>query len=273
MRARARDPTMNAMTPVFAVAAAWAGFLATHVGLAAAPLRTPLVARFGARGFVWLYTAIATAAFSGLVVIYASFAADGPRGLDLAASPAARGVLGALSVAGIALMVAAFAPRAYWDSPIVVLGDGVRAPYGLERITRHPFFAGTATLMGAHALLASRATGAIFFAGFVVLIVAGATHQGRKLRALRGPAYDRFLAATSAVPFVAILRGRQRLVPGELPWAMLALGVAVAIGLRAVHDGIFAWRGAPFAAAAGGGGVLVGVIAGFRERRRATMAG
>ena len=66
-------------------------------------------------------------------------------------------------VAGIVLMAGAFAPHGYWSSPGAVLADGVRAATGLERVTRHPFFSGTVLAMGAHALLAPRLTGTVFF--------------------------------------------------------------------------------------------------------------
>jgi uncharacterized membrane protein len=252
--------------PVLLVAVLWAAFLGTHIGLAAAPVRSRLVARLGERGFLWTYVAIASALFAAVVVGYASVAGEGPRGLGLGDDPWARGALAAVIALGVVLMVGAFAPRAYWDSPIVVLGTGVRAPYGLERITRHPFFAGTALLAAAHMLLAARATGAVFFAGFFVLATVGPAHQARKLRALRGPAYDEFLAKTSAVPFLAILRGRQQLVLAELPWATLSLAAIAALALRTHHPGILAWHGAPVIAVAVGSSVTIGIVQSRRRR-------
>jgi hypothetical protein len=40
------------------------------------------------------------------------------------------------------------------------------------------------------------------------------------------------------MPFLAILRGRQRFAAGELPLVALGLGVAAAWGLRQVHASI-----------------------------------
>jgi uncharacterized membrane protein len=173
-------------------------------------------------------------------------------------------------VIGFVLMIAAFAPSGYWESPVAVLMEGVRPAWGLERITRHPFFTGLVLLAGSHALLASYLTGTVFFAGFVALAVLGTMHQTGKLRARHGEAFDRYLAATSAIPFLAIARGEQRLVLRELPWIWMLAGVGIALALHRVHDGIMAYRGAPLIVAVVGGSVLIGAIAARRDRARAS---
>ena len=85
-------------------------------------------------------------------------------------------------------------------------------------------------------------------------------HQDAKLRALRGPAYDQFLAATSLIPFVAIATGRQRFVAGEMPWGSFAVGLVVALAIRWFHDHLFDAYGAPFTLAVVVGSVLIGLI-------------
>src|SRR5262249_53726778 len=143
---------------------------------------------------------------------------------------------------------------------------------GLERVTRHPFFLGVVLAMGSHALLATHLTGTVFCAGFVVLAIAGPLHQTEKLRSRYGEAYDRFLARTSAIPFLAIARGHQHFVAREMPWTALALGLLVAVAVRSVHDGMFDAYGAPLTIAVAGGGVLIGMIALMRYQQRATQA-
>lgn len=260
------------MAPVALVLALWAIMLVTHIGLAIVPVRWWLVTRLGERGFIWVYTAVAVVAFTALSAGYAGVRDQGPPGLDLGDARVGDALAGAI-VAGFVLMGGALSPGAYWSSPAVVFGDGVRDPRGLERVTRHPFFTGLVLVMGAHSLLAARLTGTVMFAGFVVLATVGAAHQGRKLRVRRGPDYDRYLATTSAVPFAAIVRRRQRLVPGELPWLAMALGAGAAAAVRVFHDHLFAWHGAPFAVAIGGGAVVIGVIATALARRRAKIGG
>src|SRR5262249_59059759 len=114
------------------------------------------------------------------------------------------------------------------------------APGGPQRATRPPFFAGLALCALAHALLATRLIGTVGFAGLALVTMVGARHQDAKLLARGGKPYADYLAATSAVPFAAILAGRQSFVWRELPLGAFAIGLAVAAGLRAVHGSIFA---------------------------------
>jgi len=248
------------MTPVIAVAGLWGLFIATHMGLAPSPVRRPLVERLGPLGFLVFYGIIASIAFAALVAVYSSVRYAGPPGLALAADPLARSLLIGAIIVGFMLMAGALAPRGYWDSPVAVLADDVRAPFGLERVTRHPFFAGVALAMASHALLATHLTGAVFCVGFVVLAIAGPLHQDAKLRALRGPAYDGFLAATSLIPFVAIATGRQRFVAREMPWWSFAVGLVVAAAIRLFHDHLFDAYGAPLTLAVVVGSILIGLI-------------
>ena len=110
-------------------------------------------------------------------------------------------------------------------------------------------------------------TGTVFFTGFVALTTLGAMHQARKLRTRKGEHFARYLDETSAIPFVAIFRGRQRLVLGEIPWPALALGVGLAFAVRELHERILDWHGAPLIAAAVGGTVVVGAISTWRAPR------
>jgi hypothetical protein len=71
------------------------------------------------------------------------------------------------------------------------------------------------------------------------------------------------------VPFGAIYAGRQRLVWRELPVKALAIGLAVAIAIRMVHERIFAYGGAVLIALVVGGAFVTG----FQARREAARAG
>jgi uncharacterized membrane protein len=121
----------------------------------------------------------------------------------------------------------------------------VRDAVGAERITRHPFFSGLVLIFGAHVILAPHLTGMIFAAGWVVLTLVGAAHQSRRLMGRHGEAYEEYLKKTSAIPFVAILQRRQRIVWSELPWVHLAAGVGGAYGIRHAHASLFDYWGAP----------------------------
>src|SRR6185369_17146427 len=139
-----------------------------------------------------------------------------------------------------------------------------RSPQGMERITRHPFFAGLALFNLAHILLATRLVSATLFAGIALLVIVGPWHQDRKLLGRLGRPYADYLAVTSAIPFGAVLAGRQQIVWSELPLGALATGVVIGLALRWLHDGIFAYGGAFVIGGTVGGAALVGVVSAWR---------
>jgi uncharacterized membrane protein len=217
-------------------------FVASHVGLALVPVRSRLTARLGEWGFVWVYFAVAAVTFSAATFYFAEHRFDGPPGPAFGRFALLRVPLIALIVSGIALMVAAFS--SYGRSPYAVGGrQGAREPQGLERVTRHPFFAGMALYATAHALLATHLIASVLMLGLALLAVVGSMHQDRKLVRLHGERMAGYLAVTSALPFAAIASGRQRLVWHELPGTALVGGVALALVLSRVHDRIFADHG------------------------------
>ncbi|TMA76468.1 MAG: hypothetical protein E6J71_15185 [Deltaproteobacteria bacterium] len=255
------------MEPALTAALLWLVFGATHVGLATRRVRAALVARLGEHGFTALFSVVASAAFAVAIAYFAAHRNEGATGLALAHVAALRWTLMAVSVTGIVLVSAGSAT--YVGSPYDLFAGRVRAPRGIERITRHPFFAGLALFALAHALLATRLIGTVGFAGLALVTIVGARHQDAKVLARAGKPYADYLAATSAVPFAALLAGRQRWVWSELPLGAFATGLAVAVVLRAVHGSIFAH---------GGAWVIVSVIGGaaiftWQSARRARRLG
>jgi uncharacterized membrane protein len=248
----------------------WLLFAGSHIGLAM--VREPLVRRLGERTFLWCFSLVAATSFSLLTAAYSVVKSTGPAGLGLATVEWARAPLIAVAAVGIVFLIGGLAPAGYWGSPYAIEIGGVRQPFGLERITRHPVTAGTVLFAGSHALLATRLTGTIYFGGFLVLGILGSAHQSRKLRRRLGDPLARYYASTSAIPFAAILAGKQRLVPSELPWITLLIGAAIAYWLRTVHESIFAWYGAPVSIAIGGGGLVISAISHWLARARADTA-
>jgi len=262
------------MTPALVVASAWLLFGGTHL-LLSSLLREWLVRRIGAGGFVVFYTVIAGVSLFLLAAAIARFGGEGAAGLQLASMPVARWVLGAVALLGAALVAAGLAN--YSKSPMARFARMLRAsggvrkvtlstPAAVEQITRHPFFVGIALMMGAHALLADTMAGAVFFAGFVVLALAGIPMQDRKLKARHADVYPAYLAETSAVPFAA----ERSSSTGVSAWAWADLvapvvGVAVFAALHSL------WRlgyGAPFAVLIAVGGVFAVVRQTLSSRTR-----
>jgi len=255
------------MEPAFVVTLLWLVFGGLHIGLASGPTRTRLVAHLGEWGFAGLFSLAAAVSFTLLVTYYAAHRAEGAGGLALGEVGPLRWVLMASIVAGVILVTAGL--LAYPRMPMARFGPRTWTPRGIERVTRHPFFAGMALVAVPHALLATHLVGTIFAAGFALLAIAGARHQDAKLLTLRGRPYGDYLAATSALPFAAILSGQQRLAWGELPAGALLGGLALALWLRTVHGAIFAHGGAWVI------GVTIGGAAIFtlQEWRRARRLG
>jgi uncharacterized membrane protein len=99
-----------------------------------------------------------------------------------------------------------------------------------------------------------------------LLALAGARHQDAKHLRTRGRSYADYLAATSAIPFAAILAGRQRLVWRELPLAAGALGLGAAVVLRSLHASLFAAGGLYLVLAVAAGGGLASARSWLRSR-------
>lgn len=252
------------MEHVLGVALFWLAFAGTHVGLATSRVRAALVARLGMWGFIGVFSLVASITYGALVHDYALHRLEGPPGLGLGEIAWLRSVLIAVAVVGVVLATASL--YGYPASPYALGNERAREPRGLDRITRHPFFVGVALFGAAHALLASRLVGTVFFGALAIYSILGSAHQDRKLLRLRGQAYGDYLARTSLVPFAAIAAGRQRIAWEELSWIGLGGGVVVAWLLRTVHDSIFAHGGAWVIAATIGGAAL----AAFQSWRRAT---
>src|SRR5438093_1132358 len=176
------------MEPALAVALLWLVFGGLHVGLATRRVRAALVARLGEVGFRTLYSVVAAAFFTLLVRYYAAHRLEGSAGLALGDVTAVRWALMAVIVFGFVLAIASLV--GYPASPMALFAKTVRPPHGLERITRHPFFMGTALAALAHVPLATRLVGAMFQAGLAALAIAGSLHQDRKLAVLRRRPYQ-----------------------------------------------------------------------------------
>ena len=93
---------------------------------------------------------------------------------------------------------------------------GADPAQGVTRITRHPFQWGVLLWAIAHVLANGDSHSVVFFSTFGVLSGLGTVLMDRKKAAALGERWQRYAAVTSNVPFLAILKGRNRLVLREL---------------------------------------------------------
>ena len=253
------------MEPALVVGLLWLGFGIFHIGLAQPRLRSRLVGSLGEIGFRALFSLVAAILFTAVVRYYAAHRWEGAVGLGLGHVVMLRWLLMAVIAVGIALMTAGLV--VYPRLPSSLFGQVIRTPYGIERITRHPFFAGLAMFGLAHMVLATRLVGAVFAFGLASISIVGAWQQDVKLLARRGWVYGEYLRVTSAVPFLAVLSGRQQLVWRELRVGAWLVGLGFAFLLRAGHGGLFA-AGGNWIIAAVLGGAVVAALQSWRGARR-----
>jgi len=214
----------------------WGVFAGSHRVLSSLSVRRPLEARLGERGFQGVYSVVAIATFVPFVRSWWGHRYEEPLFWMLRDVPGVWPLAMGLSILGLAVLVGAL----FQPNPTSLTPRASPEPRGLNRITRHGFFTGVVLWGLGHVLVNGWAADVIFFGGLALFVILGALHQDARKRTTGGERLARFYATTSAVPFAAIAAGRQRLVPGELPWVGLALGAAGAVALYLLHPRLFA---------------------------------
>ena len=212
-------------------------FVGSHLALSSTPLRPWLVRRLGENGYAGLYSLLALGLLVWLAVAYGQapreplWAGEALRWLPLVAMPFALILL----VAG----VSGPNPSAKGQEGVL---RGAPTGRGILRVTRHPVLLATGLWALAHLLARGDAALLVFFGAFVVLVVVGIALQERRKRATLGADWTAFAAATSVMPFAAILAGRNRLQPGEIGWLRLVAALALYAALIAFHPWLFGAR-------------------------------
>jgi uncharacterized membrane protein len=122
--------------------------------------------------------------------------------------------------------------------PSAMMTSGTPEAYGITRITRHPTFAAFFLFGLAHCLINGFLGDLIFFGGFSVFAWVGAWHQDTR-KVVEVPGYAEFKAATSFIPFAAIINKKQPLSLAELRWGVVLIGLVVFYLVRAYHPNLF----------------------------------
>ena len=215
----------------------WVLFGGTHVLGSSVPVRTALSGKLGTKGFKALYSVVSFATFVPLVYVFFTHKSAGAM---LFRPPA-----GMMRVTE-ALMFLAFivlAQGMITPSPMTTAaemsGEYSDKARGIQRITRHPGNFAFALFGVAHMLSNSYVGDWFFFGGFVVFGLVSALHQDRRTLAGGREEIARFQADTSALPFAAIITGRQRLAPGEYSKGALVVGIVLAAVIWYFHANLF----------------------------------
>lgn len=218
------------MTWLVVAALIWIGI---HIGIAGTSLRGAIVARVGGNAFRVLFSVLSIAAILFLVRCWH----DAPTTLLWVAPNWLRWILAAAMLPAFVLFVASLSPR----NPTLVGRDSMVAepPRGVQRVTRHPMLWAFALWGGVHVVGNGDTAAITFFGAFLVTAVAGMPSVDAKLAGRDPAAWGALAAATSIVPFAAIIQGRNRFVASEIGWVTPLIGLIVWAVVLWLHPWLF----------------------------------
>jgi uncharacterized membrane protein len=214
-----------------ALVAATAVFLLTHF-VASTPLRPVLVKAIGEWPYRGLYSLVALAAIAWMALAYADAPREplwaGSRFLPVLVMPIA-----------FVLLICGYSrnPTMIGADKLLKIEEPAR---GMIRITRHPIMWALILWSGAHLIARGDLGSVIFFGSFLLLAGAGTLTMDSRKKS--NPDWARFAALTSNVPFVAIARGRNRIVWSEIGWTRPLIGLALFAAFFAAHQWLFGGR-------------------------------
>jgi uncharacterized membrane protein len=206
----------------------------SHFLIASTPLRDQLVRRLGDARYLACYSALTVVAFLWLVVAYLRAPAH-----VLWATPGwvAAALLPALLVGAVLIAAGISTPN-----PVIVrqghLFDQAGVVRGILRVSRNAFFWGVGLISLAQIIMLGDVATILAFGSLGLLGIAGSfVLDAKKARQYPG-AWQAFAAATSNVPFMAIMGGRQHLSVGEIGLGPIASGLGVFLALLAFDASI-----------------------------------
>ena len=206
------------------LAAATAVFLATHF-VTSTPLRPLIVGRIGEWPYRGAYSLIALVTLAWMGWAYANAPREplwvGVREIPYILMP-------------IALVLIACG---YFRNPTMVGAEKLLRSEdparGMIRVTRHPLMWGIMLWAAAHIAARGDLKSVIFLGALLALAGIGTVLMDSRKQS--NPDWARFAEVTSNVPFVAIARGRNRIVWREIGWLRPAIGLAVFFAVLAFH--------------------------------------
>lgn len=224
------------MGDYLALVAASISFVGSHF-LMSHPLRAPLVRRFGANGFMGVYSTISLVTFVWMIIAFGAAPkanALWPVGDILWVAASALTLIAAVLFAGSFIRNPSL--------PGVPHALAAQTPAGVFIATRHPMMWGFALWGAGHILVAPRIDNFIFAGSLVFLALAGSKAQEIKKRNLMGGQWAQWLRRTHFVVRPAAL-----LRAGIGPWGA---GILIWIIATWAHPywgvggaGLFRWVG------------------------------
>jgi uncharacterized membrane protein len=218
------------MALLIVAALLWIGI---HLGVAGTRLRDAVVGRIGDAAFRIVFSTLSVLVLLLLVRAWA----EAPTALLWVAPDWLRWLAVIVMLPAFMLFVGSLTVR----NPTAVgpreqMG---RPPRGMIRVTRHPMLWSFSIWAALHLLNNGDSASVVFFGAFLVTALAGMPSIDAKLARRDPDTWQALSAATSIVPFAAIVAGRNRFVPNEIGWLTAGLGVAAWIVLLLAHPWLF----------------------------------
>src|SRR5215813_3963712 len=204
-------------------------FVGSHFGISSTGLRDELVGRLGERAYLALYSAVALILLAWLIRAYATVGDP----LVLWIRPPLLIVL-PLVVMPLALLL--FVGGYTQRNPTAVMqgkpmSPGRPAP-GVLAITRHPLLWAIGLWALVHLVISDSVASFIFFGAFAILALHGTRLlDAKKQRTWPPEDWQRFAAATSNIPFAALLTSRNEFRFSEIGWWRILLVGVLDLGL------------------------------------------
>lgn len=207
-------------------------FVATHL-LMSHPLRAPLVARFGSKGFLAAYSTVSFACFIPMVM--ARRAAGAEEWLWPVPGWAWTAALPVMWLASV-LLVGSFVRNPAMET-LQNHDAAIGRPAGVFRWTRHPMMWGFALWAAVHIIVHPGPSALAIAVAILVLALVGARAQDGKKREQLGERWTEWERQTSFIPF-----GRGFAAPGWMAVLGGTLPFLVATWLHPIPVGVWALR-------------------------------
>ena len=211
-------------------------WVAVHIGIAGTRVRDGIVARIGEGPFRGLFVVASFVLLGWLAWSY------GRAGLVRVFWMVPQW----LAVLMMVLMLPAlllFVCSVTTPNPTSVAGrHALEAPnpaIGILRVTRHPMLWAFALWGIVHLVVLGTASAAVLTGAIIVTAFAGMPSLDAKYARRNPGRWPAFAAATSLLPFAAIVQGRNKLALGEIGWWRPLLAVVLWVALIALHPVAF----------------------------------
>jgi uncharacterized membrane protein len=211
-------------------------FIGIHIFVSGTRLRDVLAQRLGENGYLGLFSVLSTVGVVWLCRAY-SHNSSTIECWDMAPG---------FGPVGFILLVVAFflvGVGMTTPSPTAVVGGALLEKGGMAkgvlRITRHPALCGVCIWAFVHLVQKGDLASLIFFGTFLFVAGVGPMRIDARRERAHGEHWKRFAEQTSAVPFIAIIQGRNRLVFSELGIWRIALALVLFALAVTFHEKLF----------------------------------